>query len=461
MSDSQSFFSSPTIYVDLQRALCFFLNKALLELYPGANIEDSLAGNFGFYTKVHFDSPLSTGFEKELERAIFSQMKSEFYLEPIEMERRSAVAYFKEQKQKGAVRFISEQQETLLPCIRQGSFVDPWSARGEGKDSFELKKEHFPRGISFNLFEPISEGSKAFCIEGLGAFDKGSLKELVRLKKEYPKNRHEAKGESYFYFEKEASSISHPKSGGYKQACQKKPGQGFYLRALTQKGAELYSDVMRAIKDIAEHRGFTQWQICGRFQEGEHGKVESFINEQLEASLGEFKFSFDASGDQKTLKSFISRGHLEGAFSNRGLLTTSFGTQFFLEGAIEKASLQQGIISSLQLIESILKMGGIENRKNLTSSSRELRRDLKKSLGYLDDFQKSDHGDESRFFSLYFEAVDSQGGLWPVAWIEAKPLGKRSKHWKIGSGLSIDRIIALQLETDSLGALSSWTEKLN
>lgn len=449
MPDSKNSFLSPIIDVDLQRMLCFFLNKALLELYPGSVIEESAAGNFGFYSEIRFDMPPSTGFEKELERAVFSQIKANSFPEPIEMERRSALAYFKELRQKGAVRLISEQKEPLWPCLRQGSFIDPWTGESGGKGLFKSKVVTLSESIGFTLFEPMPSGSKIFRIEALGAFSKRDLKELVRIRKEYAQKRHEIRGKEYFYFLERKN-----------KEFNKKPYKDFFLRILTEEGVDLFRRFEGAIQKCARKEGLKEWDIGGRAQ-SEYRELESFVNEQLEGSLGEFKFSFSTIERKESSYNLGKSSSLGGNFLNRGLFTAPFSTQFFLEGVIEKASLHTGIISSLQLIESILKMGGIENRKNLTSLPKGLHRDFEEYLESLESLQREEQKGEDRFFSLCFEAVDGQAGLWPIAWVQAKLLSKRSKHWKIEGALFIDEIIALQIETNGSGALNSWIEKLS
>lgn len=391
------------------------VNQALLRHFPQITLEKSASFNGGFYSVVRLSAPVSAGYEKELERQAKGCLKKDLArVEEIEMELQGARAYFKHEGREGEMQLIEACQSPTFHALRLDGHVDPWPSSTLG---IEL-----PKSLDLHLFEPQDVSDDLLkrlglhnlpkkmlkmprqIIFGLCASGKKELKELLRQKRDASKSAHIVKAKDLFVFSAEDSTVV-----GY-----------------SEKGLERIQKMQNELISAIKSAGFTSWKPMQNgafkeaFKEGSPAKVACL------QSAKEGKEIFEM-----------------------GLFSLELENRVEIEACISIQDLEEKMISSLQLIETLFKLWGIEVKKELVSLPNAF-------VGFSSLIQATSPEGASRSvrgqggaFALHLNALDAQGTFRRLADVHAAPVRGEKSKWYMKIKCYIDDILAVRIETNA------------
>jgi len=406
--------SKEPIILPFQTIARLAVNRALFEHFPQIILEKSASYNGGFYSVIRFDSPLSHGYEKELERFAKAHLKKSLdQIEEIEMEKEGGCAYFEKEHREAEAAFVDRGSSGTFEALRWGRYIDPWPSSSIGKES--------PKSIELNLFKP-EEVSKEI-LEGLGlstlpkkklkmprqiifglaAEGKKELKELLRQKSTIATGSHSIKGKNLYVFDSHLNMI------GY-----------------SAEGTSQLSEMCSEAHAQAKARSFTVWKPMQNkaFNRG-------FIKSE--------SIKIACVDSAKKQKDFFDRGAF--AFDRENRVE--------IEGAVRRRDLEEKMISSLQLIETLFKLWGIEVKKELVSFPAAFAGYSALIQAISSEGVSQDVRGRGGNFALIFYALDCQGVCRRVADMHVAPAAGEKSIWHMKSKCYIDDTLAVRIETNA------------
>lgn len=157
---------------------------AVLDLFPGAILGKSWVSDTSFFQRICLPSGVHPEIIPLLEEKMRGIIKKNPSLEYIEMVPRAAREYFLYHEQPIRAKQAEEEGGSILPLVRLDRFCDLYTTPPQ-QENFE--------NVAFELFDytPLKkeEGKEWIEIQGTGFFDKKELKNFVKLRKQWLKDK--------------------------------------------------------------------------------------------------------------------------------------------------------------------------------------------------------------------------------------------------------------------------------